>query len=138
MRHVTRSRAAILTSAGLLPLACFAERAVDSVDAAAPGAELEPTSSSAEPSDVVSRVPSVDGKAEPARAALPSCGRDAPVPAEELGRGISRSSPVRTAGIETGSIAAFARFTLQLLHLGAPCELIEASQRAMLDETRHA
>jgi hypothetical protein len=39
--------------------------------------------------------------------------------------------------MEHASIAAFARFTLQLLHLGAPRELIEASQRAMLDETEH-
>jgi hypothetical protein len=39
---------------------------------------------------------------------------------------------------EHASIAAFARFTLQLLHLGAPLELIEGSQRAMCDETEHA
>ncbi|HVZ37480.1 MAG TPA: ferritin-like domain-containing protein [Polyangiaceae bacterium] len=39
---------------------------------------------------------------------------------------------------EHASIAAFARFTLQLLALGAPAELCAASQRAMLDETDHA
>jgi hypothetical protein len=44
----------------------------------------------------------------------------------------------RAALMEHASIAAFARFTLQLLHLGAPRELIEQSQRAMLDETEHA
>src|SRR5690606_24538698 len=32
----------------------------------------------------------------------------------------------------------FARFTLQLMQLEAPIELLEASQRAMLDETEHA
>lgn len=44
----------------------------------------------------------------------------------------------RAALMEHASIAAFARFTLQLLQLGAPRELIEASQQAMLDETSHA
>jgi hypothetical protein len=39
--------------------------------------------------------------------------------------------------MEHASVAAFARFTLQLLHLGAPRELIEQSQRALLDETEH-
>lgn len=40
--------------------------------------------------------------------------------------------------MEHASIAAFARFALQLLHLGAPLPLLEAAQRAMLDETVHA
>jgi hypothetical protein len=44
----------------------------------------------------------------------------------------------RAALMEHASIAAFARFTLQLLHLGAPRELLEQSQQAMLDETEHA
>jgi hypothetical protein len=39
--------------------------------------------------------------------------------------------------MEHASIAAFARFTLQLLHVGAPRDLIERSQQAMLDETLH-
>jgi hypothetical protein len=39
---------------------------------------------------------------------------------------------------EHASIAAFARFTLLLLSVGAPPELIAASQRASLDEVRHA
>ncbi|HEU4581603.1 MAG TPA: ferritin-like domain-containing protein [Polyangiaceae bacterium] len=38
---------------------------------------------------------------------------------------------------EHASIAAFARFTLQLLGMGAPVELIEASGAAQADETRH-
>lgn len=40
--------------------------------------------------------------------------------------------------LEHASIASFARFTLQLLNLGAPSELVEASQQASLDEVRHA
>lgn len=40
--------------------------------------------------------------------------------------------------MEHASIAAFARFTLQLLSLGAPHELVTASGDAQLDETRHA
>jgi hypothetical protein len=40
--------------------------------------------------------------------------------------------------MEHASIAAFARFSLQLLALGAPPSLVEESVRAMADETRHA
>ncbi len=40
--------------------------------------------------------------------------------------------------MEHASIAAFARFTLQLLSLGAPADLIEGSNEALIDETRHA
>jgi hypothetical protein len=40
--------------------------------------------------------------------------------------------------LEHASVAAFARFTLQLLSLGAPAELVTASARAMQDEIRHA
>lgn len=39
---------------------------------------------------------------------------------------------------EHASVAAFARLTLQLMALGAPSSLIEASQRASLDELEHA
>jgi hypothetical protein len=40
--------------------------------------------------------------------------------------------------MEHASIAAFARFSLQLLALGAPPELVSACTAAMVDETRHA
>ena len=40
--------------------------------------------------------------------------------------------------LEHASIAAFGRFTLQLLSLGAPAELIEGATAAIADETRHA
>lgn len=44
----------------------------------------------------------------------------------------------RIALMEHASIAAFARFALQLLALGAPPEPIERTHEAMRDETRHA
>ncbi|HHH30964.1 MAG TPA: hypothetical protein ENK57_21830 [Polyangiaceae bacterium] len=40
--------------------------------------------------------------------------------------------------MEHASIAAFARFALQLLEQGAPADLIERTHEAMADETRHA
>jgi hypothetical protein len=44
----------------------------------------------------------------------------------------------QAARMEHASIAAFARFSLQLLALGAPPDLVERTNRAMVDETRHA
>jgi len=44
----------------------------------------------------------------------------------------------RLALLEHASIAAFARFSLQLLSLGAPSDLIERTTEAMADETQHA
>jgi hypothetical protein len=44
----------------------------------------------------------------------------------------------RMALLEHASIAAFARFTLQLLSLGAPPALVEQSTQALADETAHA
>jgi len=44
----------------------------------------------------------------------------------------------RVALMEHASIAAFARFTLQLMSVGAPAELIERATAAMIDETKHA
>lgn len=44
----------------------------------------------------------------------------------------------RVALMEHASIAAFARFSLQLMSLGAPAELIELTTAAMADETKHA
>jgi hypothetical protein len=40
--------------------------------------------------------------------------------------------------MEHASVAAFARFALQLLQLGAPPELVASATSAMADETRHA
>jgi hypothetical protein len=44
----------------------------------------------------------------------------------------------RAALMEHASIAAFARFALELLHLGAPLELVSGAQRAMGEELEHA
>ena len=44
----------------------------------------------------------------------------------------------RVALMEHASIAAFARFTLQLMSLGAPASLLEQATAAMVDETKHA
>ena len=52
---------------------------------------------------------------------------------EELARAWSAD-----ALMEHASIASFARFSLELLALGAPVTLVEAAQQAALDETRHA
>lgn len=43
-----------------------------------------------------------------------------------------------TAQYEHASVASFARFTLELLGLGAPSDLVLAAQHAALDEVRHA
>lgn len=43
-----------------------------------------------------------------------------------------------TAAMEHASVAAFARFTLQLMQHGAPAWLIERATAAMADETKHA
>jgi hypothetical protein len=40
--------------------------------------------------------------------------------------------------MEHASIASFARFSLQLLALGAPASLVAAAQQAAVDETKHA
>lgn len=40
--------------------------------------------------------------------------------------------------MEHASVAAFARFTLQLLAMGAPAELVQASVGAAADELDHA
>lgn len=44
----------------------------------------------------------------------------------------------QVAALEHASVASFARFTLQLMALGAPPELLSAVQRAAADEVRHA
>jgi hypothetical protein len=42
------------------------------------------------------------------------------------------------AQMEHASVASFARFTLELLALGAPADIVSASQSASLDEVEHA
>jgi len=45
---------------------------------------------------------------------------------------------LRQAEAEHASVASFARHTLQLMSLGAPSELLRASQAASIDEIKHA
>jgi hypothetical protein len=65
--------------------------------------------------------------------------------AEPLVSGLSASTRERLAQawseaalMEHASIAAFARFTLELLAFGAPADLVARASRAMAEETRHA
>jgi hypothetical protein len=63
------------------------------------------------------------------------------LPASELSASARESLAAGWAQLgllEHASIAAFARFTLQLLALGAPHELVAESNAALADETRHA
>lgn len=57
---------------------------------------------------------------------------------DEAERAVVAAAWERTARMEHASIAAFARFSLQLLSLGAPAELLERTNQALADETRHA
>ena len=45
---------------------------------------------------------------------------------------------LKIAEAEHASVASFARFTLQLLSLGSPSELLVSSQKAEIDEINHA
>ncbi|MFZ6179125.1 hypothetical protein [Nannocystis pusilla] len=53
-------------------------------------------------------------------------------------RGALAAEWVEDGLAEHASVAAFARFALQLLALGAPAALVEAAQQAMADEIAHA
>lgn len=58
--------------------------------------------------------------------------------ADDATRDLLAQAWEHTARMEHASIAAFARFSLQLLALGAPADLLERTHRALADETRHA
>ncbi len=60
------------------------------------------------------------------------------VPAEPTLRGELAARWARIAAFEHASVASFARFTLDLLAVGAPAELVVAAQKAGGDEVRHA
>lgn len=67
-------------------------------------------------------------------------GRDAPACMANLAapdREAIAAGWARAGLMEHASIAAFARFTLQLLSLGAPPDLVRDAQAAMADETEH-
>jgi hypothetical protein len=64
-----------------------------------------------------------------------------PTPADDADAASSASIAAgwtEQALMEHASVAAFARFALQLLQLGAPAELVERAAAAMQDEIRHA
>ena len=66
---------------------------------------------------------------------------DLELPVAGLGLDVRQSAAAaweRIGQMEHASVAAFARFALQLLSLGAPPELVEGATSAMADETRHA
>jgi hypothetical protein len=65
------------------------------------------------------------------------CGLDLGEVPGELRQRVARAW-ARVGQMEHASVAAFARFALQLLQLGAPPALIELATQAMGDETRHA
>lgn len=67
-----------------------------------------------------------------ARAAAPRVDHLTPSERDALARHWSRLGQ-----LEHASIAAFARFSLQLLSLGAPPELVEQCTQALADETAH-
>jgi hypothetical protein len=60
------------------------------------------------------------------------------VPADARARRMIAASWTKSALAEHASIASFARFTLELLALGAPADLVHGAQRAMGDEIVHA
>ncbi|AUX27705.1 uncharacterized protein SOCEGT47_083030 [Sorangium cellulosum] len=53
-------------------------------------------------------------------------------------RALAAAHYAAVAALEHASIASFARFSLQLLALGAPAELVAEAHRAALDEAEHA
>ncbi|HMY16247.1 MAG TPA: ferritin-like domain-containing protein [Polyangium sp.] len=68
------------------------------------------------------------------------CGNDSTTPndVDDVTRLALAEAWRRDAQMEHASIASFARFTLELLALGTPADLISASQSASLDEVQHA
>jgi hypothetical protein len=75
-------------------------------------------------------------------ASLPTLHRLAATPSLDVLDAATRAAIARhftrAALLEHASIAAFARFSLELLALGAPPALVADATRAMADETRHA
>ncbi len=90
----------------------------------------------------------VRGSAILANLATPNDACDEPLPVITNGPNVEHLPPALRARLaehwaavglmEHASIAAFARFCLQLMHVGAPLSLLRDSQAAMLDETLHA
>lgn len=85
----------------------------------------------------------VDGNARVAARAQAACGWAAPQKPSpdaltpELRRELVEHY-TRLGLMEHASVAAFARFTLELMSLGAPATLLEKTQAALADEIQHA
>jgi hypothetical protein len=73
----------------------------------------------------------------PDEAALAELRRSVAALEPELRRELARAWQ-RAAQLEHASIASFARFSLQLLSVAAPAQLVAAAHVAALDELRHA
>jgi hypothetical protein len=80
----------------------------------------------------------VDGVAVTAQPCERSDWTAALAPVDDTGCGALADHWTSAGLLEHASVAAFARFTLQLLQLGAPADLIEGAERAMADEILHA
>lgn len=85
----------------------------------------------------------VEGEARVAEVARRDdwCARDVAPRADGLAADVRRvlaEEWARSGQMEHASIAAFARFSMQLLALGAPPDLLVATHAAMADETEHA
>ena len=71
-------------------------------------------------------------------AALPAADEVLELVSNDEFRGTIASGWLQQALMEHASVAAFARFSLQLLSLGAPAELVLAAAQAQADEIGHA
>lgn len=83
-------------------------------------------------------VDGIDRKALPVARADWNGSVDAAIPADAELAMVLADRWTEIGLMEHASIAAFARFSLQLLELGAPAALIEETNQALVDETRHA
>jgi hypothetical protein len=84
----------------------------------------------------------VDGDARRAPAVLRpdwvAAGADGDPSLDEATRRVVAHAWLEDARLEHSSIASFARFTIELLALGAPADLVVDAQRATADEVEHA
>lgn len=76
--------------------------------------------------------------AKPRKAALGSNSRWAAALGRTDAHPARASYWLEVARLEHASVASFARFTMQLLALGAPADLVAQAQRAAADEVEHA
>jgi hypothetical protein len=67
---------------------------------------------------------------------MPGLSEDAPI-SRRARRRLARAW-ARNAHGEHASVAAFSRFVWQLMHIGAPADLVAGATQAMADEVRHA